>query len=412
VISEIKKRAGAPTARTCRSIISGVMGLAVRYGAITVNPVREVDRIEHNAKELPRALTAEEVRLLREQLGTDERAVRAGPAGPGDLHARDRRTPPRRDRGPARRRRVRGPRRARQAGLRRPDRTAARTRRGVPVRQRPDQARRRDRSRRDRRQVHRERCRAARRDPGRHLPGRHHPQLGAAWIGPDDVQSFLREILSDRHLEVRRIVGSQWKITGGDYGINATSTWGTTRYSAGKLAEQLLRQAPIRVIDRIDETDVFNPVETEAAQEKARLLNERFSSWVWEDPARADRLARVYNDKFNAIVLRSYDTDHMTLPAHLPERPDQPAAGGFDQDPGRRRQPDREAGREGDPRGRGAHQDQAGQGQGSAMKSRTPPSPPTSAGAMPAPTRRRTSHPPHRSVRGPNTRPRPHDEPL
>jgi N12 class adenine-specific DNA methylase len=78
-----------------------------------------------------------------------------------------------------------------------------------------------------------------------------------------------------------------------------------------------LRQAPIRVIDRIDETDVFNPVETEAAQEKARLLNERFSSWVWEDPARADRLARVYNDKFNAIVLRSYDTDHMTLPRAL-----------------------------------------------------------------------------------------------
>jgi N12 class adenine-specific DNA methylase len=140
------------------------------------------------------------------------------------------------------------------------------------------------------------------------------PQLGAAWIGPDDVQSFLREILSDRRPEVRRIVGSQWKITGGDYGINATSMWGTTRYSAEKLAEQLLRQAPIRVVDRVEDMDVFNPVETEAAQEKARLLNERFSSWVWKDPARADRLARVYNDKFNAIVLRSYDTDHMTLP--------------------------------------------------------------------------------------------------
>jgi integrase len=77
VVSEIKKRAGAPTARTCRSIISSVMGLAVRYGAINVNPVREVDRIEHNAKKLPRALNAEEVRLLRKQLGNDERAVRA-----------------------------------------------------------------------------------------------------------------------------------------------------------------------------------------------------------------------------------------------------------------------------------------------------------------------------------------------
>ncbi|TCN35481.1 hypothetical protein EV644_11543 [Kribbella orskensis] len=78
VISEIKKRASAPTARTCRSIISGVMGLAVRYGALTVIPVREVDRIEHNAKKLPRALTAEEVQLLRKHLRTDERAVHAG----------------------------------------------------------------------------------------------------------------------------------------------------------------------------------------------------------------------------------------------------------------------------------------------------------------------------------------------
>jgi N12 class adenine-specific DNA methylase len=49
-------------------------------------------------------------------------------------------------------------------------------------------------------------------------------------------------------------------------------------------------------------------------QEKAKALKERFGEWVWEDPERADRLARVYNDAFNAIVLRSYDTDHMSLP--------------------------------------------------------------------------------------------------
>jgi integrase len=54
-----------------------MMQLAVRFGAITVNPVREVDRIEHNAKKLPRALRADEVQLLRQQLGTDERAIRA-----------------------------------------------------------------------------------------------------------------------------------------------------------------------------------------------------------------------------------------------------------------------------------------------------------------------------------------------
>jgi hypothetical protein len=65
VISTIKKTAGAPTTRTCRALISGMMQLAVRYGAISVNPVREVDRIEHSTKKLPRALRTDELRLLR-----------------------------------------------------------------------------------------------------------------------------------------------------------------------------------------------------------------------------------------------------------------------------------------------------------------------------------------------------------
>ncbi|GAB3838418.1 tyrosine-type recombinase/integrase [Kribbella italica] len=77
VITDIKTKAGAPTARTCRSIISGVMNLAVRYGAISVNPVREVDRIEHHAKKLPRALGADEVRLVRTHLANDESAIKA-----------------------------------------------------------------------------------------------------------------------------------------------------------------------------------------------------------------------------------------------------------------------------------------------------------------------------------------------
>lgn len=76
VIAKIKETAGAPTARTSRAVISGMMQLAVRYGAITVNPVREVDRIEHPTKKLPRALRTDEAKLLREHLKTNETAVR------------------------------------------------------------------------------------------------------------------------------------------------------------------------------------------------------------------------------------------------------------------------------------------------------------------------------------------------
>ncbi|WUJ49154.1 hypothetical protein OHA70_23145 [Kribbella sp. NBC_00382] len=53
------------------------MRLAVRYGAITVNPVREVESIEHTAKKPARAISAEEITLLRKQLETDETAVQA-----------------------------------------------------------------------------------------------------------------------------------------------------------------------------------------------------------------------------------------------------------------------------------------------------------------------------------------------
>jgi hypothetical protein len=59
---------------------------------------------------------------------------------------------------------------------------------------------------------------------------------------------------------------------------------------------------------------ILNLTDTIAAQEKLTGLNERFAEWVWADPDRAHRLARVYNDTFNAIVLRSYDGAHRQFP--------------------------------------------------------------------------------------------------
>jgi N12 class adenine-specific DNA methylase len=59
---------------------------------------------------------------------------------------------------------------------------------------------------------------------------------------------------------------------------------------------------------------MLNLTETVAAQEKATELNERFAEWLWEDPERARLLAKTYNDRFNAIVLRNYDDVELSLP--------------------------------------------------------------------------------------------------
>lgn len=68
---------GTATAKTARSVVSGVLGLAVRYGAIAHNPVRDANRLEGMARRDPRALTLEERRQLFEALARDKAAIAA-----------------------------------------------------------------------------------------------------------------------------------------------------------------------------------------------------------------------------------------------------------------------------------------------------------------------------------------------
>jgi len=146
-------------------------------------------------------------------------------------------------------------------------------------------------------------------------PGEIIARFGAAWIDASYVQQFLRELLQDDQIKVEHPGGQIWAVRGGRHSVLSASTWGTDRYPAPQLAATVLEQRTIEVRDRVDEdTYVLNPDATLAAQEKAAELCERFSEWVWEDPARAATLARVYNDKFNSEVLRSYDNVELSLP--------------------------------------------------------------------------------------------------
>ena len=150
-------------------------------------------------------------------------------------------------------------------------------------------------------------------------PGEIDARLGAAWIDVTYIQQFLREILDDPLLRVEHPGGQIWAVRGDPHTVLARSTWGTSRYPAPQIAQALLEQRSIEVRDIVTDANgkdrlVLNADATLAAQEKAAELAERFSDWAWEDPARVTALARTYNDRFNSLVLRSYDEAALSLP--------------------------------------------------------------------------------------------------
>jgi len=75
-LTTLRLQKGVAPTKTARTVISGVLGYAVRQGALQANPIREASRIEGSRKKPPRALTrAERVQWLG-QLEADKKAVR------------------------------------------------------------------------------------------------------------------------------------------------------------------------------------------------------------------------------------------------------------------------------------------------------------------------------------------------
>jgi N12 class adenine-specific DNA methylase/predicted RNA methylase len=149
-------------------------------------------------------------------------------------------------------------------------------------------------------------------------PGQIDARLGAAWIEAGYVEQFLRETLDDPQLRVEHPGGQIWAVRGQTTTVLAASTWGTERHPAPQLAQAILEQRKIEVRDVVHtahgDRSIPNVDATLAAQEKAAELAEHFTAWAWRDPARTDDLGRTYNERFNNLVLRSYDNADLTLP--------------------------------------------------------------------------------------------------
>ncbi len=75
-VQTVNLHKGAATAKLARSVVSGALGLAVRHGALTTNPVRDIAPIGGQVRRPARALSTQERRAWIARLAGDEDARR------------------------------------------------------------------------------------------------------------------------------------------------------------------------------------------------------------------------------------------------------------------------------------------------------------------------------------------------
>ncbi|RWB97632.1 MULTISPECIES: lactate dehydrogenase [unclassified Mesorhizobium] len=145
-------------------------------------------------------------------------------------------------------------------------------------------------------------------------------RLGAPWIPAADVVAFVKET-TGAEIRIHHMPElASWTVEARQLGWMAagTSEWGTDRRHAGELIADALNSRVPQIFDTINEGDaekrVLNVVDTEAAKEKLQKIKTAFQNWIWSEPDRTDRLARVYNDRFNNISPRRFNGDHLQLP--------------------------------------------------------------------------------------------------
>lgn len=143
---------------------------------------------------------------------------------------------------------------------------------------------------------------------------------GAPWIPAADVEAFAAEVMATRTTIRHTVEIASWSVDAAPFAYTAagTSEWGTSRRNAGWLLHDALNSATPQIFDTVIEDGVekrvLNGEATEAAKEKLARIKDAFTAWVWTDPDRTDRLARLYNDRFNNLVPRRFDGAHLTLP--------------------------------------------------------------------------------------------------
>lgn len=158
-------------------------------------------------------------------------------------------------------------------------------------------------------------------------------KLGTTWIPPEDIDRFIRDVLHPPFYALNKIKTSYsdaaklWYVSNKSVDKDphslAYTKYGTSRVNAYELLELSLNLRDVQVSDIkiIDgkEKRIPNTKETIKARNAQDALRQAFKDWVFDDPARRERLVGYYNEHFNTTRPREFDGSHLSFPGINPE---------------------------------------------------------------------------------------------
>ena len=159
--------------------------------------------------------------------------------------------------------------------------------------------------------------------------------IGAPWIPAQLLNQWVTERWragQDREFFRYSPESARWtanpsvKVDAPDYMMSGQ--WGTDAMKGDKILLHALAGSQVNITkpDPAGSTDAAGNIRrvrdekaVQAVQGKIKQMQQDFNQWVWQDPDRRDRLARLYNDTHNDIKPRVFDGSHQTFPGMSPK---------------------------------------------------------------------------------------------
>lgn len=144
-------------------------------------------------------------------------------------------------------------------------------------------------------------------------------RLGMNWLPTEIYSEFAQKLLGNENASIDYEPITHSFSVSGTASHTAMNEFGA---GGGKSPEwilsHILNSKQIRVTQTVDKKTVLLPTETQEANDMAKTIKAEFENFIYSHPDIA-KIAKLYNEKHNAIVPRKYDGSHLELIGKVPD---------------------------------------------------------------------------------------------